>query len=337
MEEEEDIEAEGESVRVRSVISLMVIACLLAVCVGSARADDDKQGNKAKAGEYFAKGSGLFESGDFARAAASFLLAYELAPHPMVLANIAMSYDKAGNIVKAIEYYEKYFAGLKKKKERKKIKKRLKELSSMVGELSVECPSASCRIEIDKIDRGKAPVRIVVEIGLHRVEAFDGDDKIAAVDARVVSGEVSRVELFQREELPKEEVAVEEPVEQPIEEEVPVEPPPVAEEEGPTLGAGFWISAGATVAAGAVTVVFGVRAVKAKEDFDASGGTDEDLKEQGERDQLISNIMIGVTSGAAACAVAFLIYDLTSDDSEEEKPVAVVPGPGLGLAVVGRF
>jgi hypothetical protein len=313
----------------------MVIACLLAVCVGSARADDDKQdGSKAKAGEYFAKGSGLFESGDFARAAASFLLAYELAPHPMVLANIAMSYDKAGNIVKAIEYYEKYSVNIKKKKERRKIKKRLRELSAMVGELSVECPAASCRIEVDKIDRGNAPVRIVVEIGLHRVEAFDGKNKIAAVDARVVSGEVSKVELFQREVIPEEKEKEEEPVEEPIE-EVPAEPVP--EEEGVTLGAGFWISAGATVAAGAVTVVFGVKALKSKEDFDATGGTDEDLRDQGERDQLITNVMIGVTSAAAACAIGFLIYDLKSGDGEKEEPVAVVPGPGLGLAVVGRF
>ena len=321
----------------RSIISPMVIACLLTVCVGSARADDDKQdGSKAKAAEYFAKGSGLFESGDFARAAGSFLLAYDLAPHPMVLANIAMSYDKAGNIVKAIEFYEKYVVNIKKKKERKKIKKRLKELSSMVGELSVECPSASCRIEIDKVNRGEAPVLIVVEIGLHRVEAFDGKNKIAAVDARVVAGEVSRVELFQREIIPEEKEEEEEPVEEPVE-EVPVEPPPVLEEEGATLGAGFWISAGATVAAGAATVVFGVRALNAKEDFDATNGTDVDLKEQGERDQLISNIMIGVTSGAAACAIAFLIYDLSSNGSKKEEPVAVVPGPGLGLAVVGRF
>ena len=322
----------------RSIISLIVIACLLAVCVGSARADDGKQdGSKAKAGEYFAKGSGLFESGEFARAAASFLLAYELAPHPMVLANIAMSYDKAGNIAKAIEYYEKYASSLKKKKERKKIKKRLKELSAMVGELLVECPAASCRIEVDTIDRGNAPVHIVVDIGLHRVEAFDGDDKIAAVDARVVSGEVSRVELFQREVLPKEEVVVEEPVEQPVEEEVPVEPPPVVEEEGATLGVGFWIAGGATVAAGAVTVVFGVRALNAKEDFDASNSTDQDIADQGKQDKLITNIGIGVTSGAAACAVAFLIYGLSSNGNKEEEPVAVVPGPGLGLAVVRRF
>ncbi len=216
----------------------------------------------------------------------------------------------------------------------------------MVGELSVECPSANCRIEVDKIDRGEAPVSIVVEVGLHRVEAFDGDDKIAAVDTRVVSGEVSKVELFQREMTPevkkvkkvKEVKEVkggeEEPVEQPIV-EVPVEP--VLVEEGATLGAGFWISAGTTVAAGAVTVVFGVRALNAKEDFDATGGTDKDLAEQGEQEQLITNIMIGATSAAAACAVAFLIYDLTSDGGEKEGPVAVVPGPGLGLAVVGRF
>ena len=337
MEEKEETEIEGESVRVRSILSLLVIAFILAVCMGSARADDDKKdGNRAKAAEYFARGERLFDSGAYAKAAAAFLLAYELAPHPMVLANIAMSYDKAGIVVKAIEYYEKYFASLKKKKERKKIKARLKELTSMVGELSVVCPSASCRIEVDKIDRGEAPVNIVVEVGLHRVEAFDGKDKIAAVDARVVSGEVSKVELFQREVIPEEpeKEEKEEPVEQPIE-EVPVEPVP--EEEGAKLGAGFWVSAGATVAAGAVTVVFGVRAKNAKEDFDATGGTDEDLKEQGEQDKLITNIMIGVTSAAAACAVAFLIYDLTSDGSKEEEPVALVPGPGLGLAVVGRF
>lgn len=322
----------------RSILSLLLIAFILVVCMGSARADDDKKdGNRAKAGEYFARGERLFDSGAYAKAAAAFLLAYELAPHPMVLANIAMSYDKAGIVVKAIEYYEKYFAGLKKKKERTKIKARLKELSSMVGELSVECPAAGCRIEVDKIDRGEAPVRIVVEIGLHRVEAFDGKNKIAAVDARVVSGEVSKVELFQRDVIPKEpeKEEEEEPVDQPVE-EVPVEP--VLEEEGATLGAGFWVSAGATVAAGAVTVVFGIRTKNDKEEFDATGGTDKDLKEQGEQDQLITNIMIGVTSAAAACAVGFLIYDLKSGDSEKEEPVALVPGPGgLGLAVVGRF
>ncbi len=317
----------------RLILSLLVTAGLLAVCMNSAIADDDKQdGNKAKAAEYFAKGERLFDSGDYARAAGAFLLAYDLAPHPMVLANIAMSYDKAGSVVKAIEFYEKYVTSLKKKKERKKIKARLKELSSMVGELSVECPSASCRIEIDTIDRGEAPVLIAVEIGLHRVEAFDGKNKIAAVDARVVAGEVSRVELFQREIISeeKEEESVEEPIE-----ETPGEPVP--EEEGVTLGAGFWISAGATVAAGAVAVVFGVKAVKAKEDFDATGGTDEDLMDQGERDQLITNVMIGITSAAAACAIGFLIYDLKSGGSKKEEPVAVVPGPGLGLAVVGRF
>ena len=47
----------------RSILSLLMIACLLAVCVGSAMAADDKQGvSKAKAAEYFAKGERLFDS-----------------------------------------------------------------------------------------------------------------------------------------------------------------------------------------------------------------------------------------------------------------------------------
>lgn len=318
--------------------TLVIVSVVVLLFAGHAEADG-KNKTKAKAAQFFARGEILFDSGDYAKAAEAFQLAYDLAPHPMVLANIAMSYDKAGKVVEAIEFYEKYVADLEDKKERRQVESRLQELSSKVGELSIACPSASCRIEVDGVERGQAPVSITVEVGLHRVEAYVGEEKVAAVDTRVVSGEISTVELFQRDQAREEDGAtevagpeLEEPVSEPSSDD-PVEPD---SGEGPRLGPGFWISTGVTVAAGAVTVVFGVMAMKDKEDFDATGGTDRDLKEKGERDQLVTNVMIGVTAAAAVSAVAFLIADLRSG-GEEEKAVAIAPGPGAGLAIVGEF
>ena len=295
-----------------------------------------KSNVKAKAAQYFARGELLFDSGDFAKAAEAFRLAYDLAPHPTVLANIAMSYDKADKVVEAVEFYEKYLGELSDKKERREIESRLAKLSARIGELSIVCPSSECRIEVDGVDRGTAPITLSLEVGSHRVEAFIGQDKIAAVDTRVASGESSTVELFQRDAR-EEKAGVEEGPEEPVVEEPVVEETPPSPEDERMPGAGFWISTGATVAAGAVAVVFGVMTLKDKDEFDDGGGTDPDLRDKGERDKLITNVMIGVTGAAAASAVAFLIVDLSSSKNGEEEPVAIGPGPGAGLAVTGSF
>ena len=94
--------------------------------------------------------------------------------------------------------------------------------------------------------------------------------------------------------------------------------------------------AGVTVASGAATAVFGVMTLQVKDDFVQSGRTDETLKEEGERNRLITNIMGGVTAAAGIAALSFAIFGGGSSE-KDEKAIAIGPGPSLGLAVRGEF
>jgi hypothetical protein len=107
------------------------------------------------------------------------------------------------------------------------------------------------------------------------------------------------------------------------------------------LGIPFWVSVGVTGAAGTLAIVFGALTVENKKEFEDSGSTDTELKEQGENYRLVTNVMIGVTAAAALTAAGFAIYDLVYKKKKKEKQdraqVAIVPGPGLGVGVILTF
>ena len=181
---------------------------------GTAAADAEAEAKQKKAGEYFSRGELLFEAEEYAKAAAAFSLAYELAPHPSVLANIALSYERAGDLPPAIEHWQRYVESVEDPGERAQVEKRLTRLRKQVGELTIECPQASCQIRIDGVDQGTAPLTVILTAGTHRVEAYSGETKLAALDTRVEGEEHSRVELFAQEQA-----AVEEEAETVVEEE----------------------------------------------------------------------------------------------------------------------
>jgi tetratricopeptide (TPR) repeat protein len=319
----------------RAIASLIaaLVACWY-LAPATTNADAETAARKKKAAEYFARGELLFESEEYGKAAAAFTLEYENAPHPSVLANIALSHERAGELPQAVDYWERYLEAIEDESERAQVEARLSRLRRQVGELTVECPRAACRIHIDGIERGEAPLTVILSAGVHRIEAYAGDQKLAALDTRVEGEEQARVELFAQQQPETAEPAG------PPEETAPAAPPPADEGEMP-LGPGFWISSAVAVVAGGCVVAFGVKTLKDEDEFNASGRADEDLQEQGERDKLLTNVMIGVTAAAAATAVGFAIYDLTRDpesaSADDGPEVALGAGPGLGLGLTGSF
>jgi tetratricopeptide (TPR) repeat protein len=288
---------------------------------------------KTAAEEQFARGKELFSQRDFEGAAAAFTRAYSLAPHPSVLFNIGLSYDQAGDLPAAVASYRQYLKEAGDTKQGARVRRRLDELMSRVGELDVRCSAAECEISIDGTDHGRAPLTVILAPGEHRVEAFSGKELVAAVNTRVAAGAISRVELYSGQ--PSQVDQPPEPA-QPVAD--PTEQSPPVEDEGPTMGIGFWIASGITVAAGATTIIFGARALNDLERFEDSGRTDEKIAEEGERDELVTNIMIGVTAATAATACGFAIYDIWfAERGEDERSVTLAPGPGLGIEAVGRF
>lgn len=322
------------------ITRLAVLTALLgapALAAGQADAEDEQ--SKKIAADEFAKGKQLFAAGEYGEAAVAFTKAYEARPHQAVLANIALCYDKAGRLPEAFTYYRRYISDPVQGGKNAEIRQRLQELKNQIGEFDIECQAAGCSIRVDGGDRGAAPVNAVVEPGSHKIEAVVDGEIRESIMERADAGIVVRVRL-------RAEKAENEPPAPaaPAVHEGAVEAPA---ERDVSLGVPFWISSGVAVAAGATTVAFGVLTIQARDDYEASGYTDADVKEKGERDRLITNIMIGVTAAAGIAAVAFAIHDIffaergepTAGGAGPDKgpDVAIVQGPGLGLGVAGAF
>jgi len=321
------------------VIHLLVLTALLGgPALAAGQAAEAIEQNKKIAAVEFANGTKLFAAGEYGDAAEAFTKAYEAVPHQAVLANIALCYDKAGRFPEAVTYYRRYIADPVQKGKNAEIRQRLQDLKNQIGEFDIECPVAGCSIRVDGADHGPAPINAVVEPGSHKIDAVVDGELRESIMERADAGTVVRVRL-------RAEKAGDGPA--------PAAPAVPAADGGTTeapaerevsLGVPFWIASGVTVAAGATTIAFGVLTIQARDDYEASGNTDADLKEKGERDRLITNIMIGVTAAAGVTAAVFAIHDIFFSDGEEpaevngEGPeVAVIPGPGVGLGVAGAF
>jgi hypothetical protein len=286
--------------------------------------DDDKLTAEA----YFSEGERQFAAGEFLAAAASFYNAYRVAPHPAVLVNIAVSYDQAGRVLEAVESYRRYLTEMGQSAVEESVRARLAELEKKVGDINVTCSVSPCEVSVNGVPRGGAPVTVVVLPGTNAVEA-NGEGVAPSRDEVFVSAG-QRLDLrltlapIGNGEAPRSE-----------EERTGRESP-----DGEVrLGVPFWVASGITLAAGVVTVVFGVRTIKDMEKFEDSERSDENLKDQGERDKLVTNVMIGVTSAAAVTALGFAIYDIRHSEtaSDETARLEIGPGPGLGLGAALRF
>lgn len=302
---------------------------------------------KQNAKEYFARGELLFENGEFAKAAEAFSLAYENAPHPTVLANIALSFDKAGNIPMAIEAYRNYLAEGIKSKEDIKMHERVLALEKQVGELVIVCSIKSCAVSVDGLLRGDAPLSVLVTPGSHLVEAISEGYPTASVTASVKAGKRRVVELVVNEpamEMPAPSPGIGEVSPSAVPMTTPMEPEEDDEESSSmVVGIPFWVSLGLTVAAGAATAVCGVRTLQLNKEFNQNNKEDEDIEQMGEKYVLATNILAGVTAAAGATTIGFVIYDVVTskkngdDDGKENSDFSLGPGPGLGLGATWNF
>lgn len=282
-----------------------------------------------KADSYFARGKILFEEKEYGEAAEAFALAYETAPHSAVLANLALSYDRANKVPQAVEAYRIYLEDPIGSANNAQMAKRLQELETMVADLSIVCQDGPCQVVVDGVDRGPAPVQVVLLEGQHRVEAFEGRNGIYAADFSIGATEARTLVIRRQSE-----------VQGPDSSGYGAEP---AEDQSPgadsglSLRAPFWILSAVAVGAGVVTAVFGAQALEQQRIYKKSKYTDKESKDKGERYKLVTNIMAGVTAVSGCTAFAFAVYDLTRGKKDTNSVVKVTPGPSWGVAVNIQF
>lgn len=85
---------------------LLAAALVTLVALAAHPAQAQEEPNKrAQAQVIFKEGQVFFEEGRFREAAARFLSAFQLDPHPVIMFNIARAYEEAGDLLKALQHF----------------------------------------------------------------------------------------------------------------------------------------------------------------------------------------------------------------------------------------
>jgi len=305
---------------------LAPVAAVLLAFAFARHADAEAPAERVKAAEEsYRQGQQAAQRGEYLVAARAFARADQLVPNPLALqaalevslmaddavlgmelvdraARLEGSPDWQPGIAQAVDGARARFAG-------------------RVGKLKIVCDGCNAVVDGIAFEVGREGW---VGIGLHRVDlAHKGRSARKEVD--VVAGGVAVVEM---PPPPRDAPRSEAPARA-------SEPPP-AETSGvsPVF---FFVGLGLTLASGAGLTASAIDTKNKHEAFELDP-TSVDLKEEGERAEVRTNVMIGVT-GALGLATGILAIvtdweSMSPDDTEVSLSFA--PGP-TGASLFGRF
>ena len=333
--------------RGRGAWSILIVASACAALVGTtittaARADEPPSADRLKsAAEEYDRGRRAFLADDFDGAAVHFENAYRDAPRAETL-RLAIRARRTGKQVAraailAAVAQQRYpddapTAQL--------AKETLAEAAPQLNEYVIDC-NADCAVAADGrvVSQSDAPKhRIFLEPGSHELGvSFKQGDVARHVDAKRGGKDALAFEAPPAPVAPPVVVA-------PLPPSPPVVPetPPSTKPLGPAL---FFVAAGVTLALGAGTLLSGIDA-KNNPGVDAvrkaCAGKDTSCPEyqDGKSKETRTNVLLGVTIGAAAITgvIGIFFTAWSSSASSAAVKVGAAPTPGGGtVAVFGRY
>ncbi len=328
----------------RSSMTILVVSAVLAapfLGMGSAAADTEAPTaqDKRKAKKAFRLGRRLFRRRRYTQAVEAFERAYRFWPRREIQFNIAYSYAKLGEWVKAVTHLRAFLKEAAPA-EKRRLPKLLREAQGKVGVLVVRMPDDRAEIFIDGRLAGKGHVEMVVEPGERVVEIRLEDKTVSRKNIDVLAGTEKVWELT---EMPQ--PALPRPVVRPVPRPLVVvrRPRPVPVVEHPKTGkkslqrlhwAYFVGAAAAALGAGVGVTVLGIKTQKLRKDYEQHPS--ESLMNEGNRYKLLTNVMIGVTAGLAATAGVLALFTKWKKTSGTERQAHLTPAllPGGGMILV---
>ena len=146
----------------RAPLLVTVLASLL--LAGQASAAPSGEG-KAEARERFGRGVKLYDERDYPAALAEFQKAYDLAPHPTVLFNVAQVQVALGRVVEARRTLDRLLAASDAQPGLLEKARGLREqLVPRIAQLNVQCSVAGAHVEVDGAEVGVAPLAAPVDV-----------------------------------------------------------------------------------------------------------------------------------------------------------------------------
>ena len=168
---------------------MLRIAVVLAVTVATAHADQ-----RDEARQEFAAGEAADKEHDWQNAIEHYLRAYDLAPHPFALYNIASDYEQLDQLREAARVYTRYLEVAKDSADRERVTKHIDDLRSRPSPISVKSTPAAARVTIDGRQVGVTPYVGVVRRGEHHITVESGSDRQERT-ATMEYGEPSNIEV----------------------------------------------------------------------------------------------------------------------------------------------
>ncbi len=311
------------------------LACLCALALWScpASAQEEAAGgvgtvpSTAAAAEAYDRGSAFYLNGDFARAAEWFETAYRLAPAPPALMQALRAQVRAGQRLRAANLALR-LGGLHgdNPEARALADEVIAETAAEFVRLDVDC--AECQLEIEE-RIWSYPAAFLAPATDHHVIVSRGDDR----ERHTVSGEAGQRIVLGAPPPSPAPTPVEPPSEpsvEPVVEGPPAEPPSVGvPRPEPSAGIPAWlfgVSAGLTVASGAVLLWSGLDTLAGVDDFNRM--PTRPAFEAGEAREARTNVLIGTTVGLGVLSVVLAILTDWGGGTE--------PGATVGVSVDRR-
>lgn len=313
---------------------------------------------KKRQKKFFKKGASAYEDEVWDDAIASFQLAYDALPKASILFNIARCYENKNELIKAVEFTERFVAGEADEEMRQEGQDLLSVLKKKVGatyatvKITATPEGAEVRLKRGDDDAvsGAAPFERFLEPGPWTVTvAKEGWDewkeeraleagKTLKLDVKLVDPKVRQAEAKATADKKKREAAAAK--KKAAEDQAAAEALAQAREDAEAASFRNWliIGGGATLlAAGTVTAFMLSGANTEIEDLEKDGATVKEFR-TAEDDAaslaLMTNVLLGLGAATALTGGALLML---SDGPPTEGAAAVaLPGGGL-LTFEGRF
>lgn len=192
---------------------LLAMSLGLATSAGAAPKDRDPtpaQTAQTNADRYFKSGVALFKEGKFAEALAEFQRAYEIAPHPTVLYNIAGCHRELSHYAEAVKYYERFLTEGKGKVPASRLTTAQTELDGILARIArvtvTIAPEDGATLLLDGQPLGTLlEMPLILPPGEHKFTARSAGHADAERTLRLASGDEVSIELAMPE-LPPEVV-----------------------------------------------------------------------------------------------------------------------------------
>lgn len=190
----------------------ILIAVLAASVPAHAKEPKKATAEQKEADRHFKAGVALFKEGKFKEALAEFERAYEIAPHPLVLYNIAGCHRELSNYGEAIRFYERFLKEGKGQVPATRLNTAQTELDAILARIAritivIQGPPYA-QLFLDGAALGTMPVPmpLVLPPGEHKIVAKADGYKDAERTLRVASGDEAEISLT-LSEAPKEPTA----------------------------------------------------------------------------------------------------------------------------------